>query len=108
MVFISKPDKTLFSFSVYYLTHDLLHVIYSENKDFHGYIFLEKHLRSLDTSVNVFKRMKACKKLIIHFQSFYSVSLEIYSIQKVILHVKRLVKVFQAMISGARLCHDII
>jgi len=95
---ISKPDKTPFCFSVYCLSHDLFHVIYSENKYFHGYILLEKHLRSLDISINLFERMEACKKFIIRFQSFYSVLVENYSIQKV----------FGAMISGARLCHDII
>jgi len=102
---ISKPDKTPFCFSVYCLSHDLFHVIYSENKDFYGFILLEKHLRSSDISVNVFKRMKGCKKLTICFQSFYLVSVENYSIDKVILHVKRWGKVFQVMISGGRLCH---
>jgi hypothetical protein len=105
---ISKPDKTLFCFSVYSLSHNILLVIYSENKDFSGYILLEKHFRSLGISVNLFERMEAREKLIIPFQSFYSVSVENYSIQKVIPHVKRRAKVFQAMIFGARLCHDII
>jgi len=82
--------------------------MYSENKDFHRYILLEKHLRSLDISVNLFKRMEACKKLIIRSQSFYLVLVENYSIQEVILHIRRRAKVFRAMISGARLCHDII
>ena len=86
---ISKPDKTPFCFSVYCLSHDLFHAIYSENKDFRGYILLEKHLRSLDISVNVLKRMKGCKKLTICLKSFYSVSVENYSIDKVIPHVKR-------------------
>ena len=102
---ISKPDKTPFCFAVYCLSRDLFHAIYSENKDFHGYILLEKHLRSLDISVNVFKRMKGCKKLTICWQSFYSVSVENYSIDKVITHVKRWGKVFRTMISGGRLCH---
>ena len=88
-IYISKPDKTPFCFSVYYLSQDLLRVIYSENKDFHRYILLEKHLRSLDISVNVFKRMKGRKKLTICFQSFYSVSLGNFSIGKVIPHIRR-------------------
>ena len=106
---ISKPDKTPFCFLVNSLSYDLVPVIYSKNKDFHWYIFLEKNLRPLDISVNLFKRMKGRKKLIIwHFQSFYSVLLEIYRIQEVIPHIKRQGKFFQAMISGARLCGDII
>lgn len=86
---ISKPDKTLFCFSVYCLSHDLFHAIYSENKDFHRYILLEKHLRSLDISVNVFKGMKGCKKLTMCLQNFYSVLVENYSINKVIPDIKR-------------------
>ena len=101
---ISKPDKTPFCFPVYSLSHNLVLTIYSENKDFHGYILLEKKLRSLDSFVNLFKRMEGCKKLIICFQSFYSVSVENHSIDKLIPHVKRWGKVFRAMISGGRLC----
>ena len=87
--FISKPDKTPFCFPVYSLSHNLVLIIYSENKDFHGYILLEKQLRSLDSFVNLFKRMEGCKKLIICFQSFYSVSVENHSIDKLIPHIKR-------------------
>ena len=64
---ISKPDKTVFCSLAYSLFHNILLVIYSENKDFPRYILLEKHLRSLDILVNLFERMKAHKKLIIHF-----------------------------------------
>jgi len=86
---ISKPDKTAFCISANILSHDLLHVIYSENKYFRGCVLLEKESRPLDISVNVFKRMKVHKKLIIHFQSFYSVLVENYSIDKVIPYIKK-------------------
>ena len=50
--------------------------------------------------------MKGCKKLIICYQSFYSVLVENNSIDKVIPHVKRCGKVFRAMSSGGRLLHE--
>ena len=56
---VSKPDKTAFCSLGYSLSHDILLVIYSENKDFPGFILLEKHLRSLDIPVNLFERMEA-------------------------------------------------
>jgi hypothetical protein len=71
------------------LSRDHFHVIYSENKDFHKHILLEKLLRQLDIPVNVLKRMKGHEKLIIRFQSFYLVLVENYGNQKVIPHVKR-------------------
>jgi hypothetical protein len=70
---ISKPDKTPFCFLGYCLFHDLLDVIYSENKDFRGYILLEKKSRPLNIPVNLFERMEGHKKLTTCFQSFYSV-----------------------------------
>ena len=73
---ISKPDKTAFCILANILSHYLLHVIYSKNKYFYRCVLLEKKSRPLDISVNVFKRMKGHKKLIICFQSFYLVLVE--------------------------------
>ena len=47
------------------------------------------HLRLLDFSVTILKRMKGCKKLTICLQSFYLVSVQNYSIDKVIPHIRR-------------------
>ena len=43
---ISKPDMSVFCVLVYKFSHNLLPVMYSENKDFLRYKLLEKHLRS--------------------------------------------------------------
>jgi hypothetical protein len=43
---ISKPDMSVYCVLVYKFSHDLLPVMYSENKDFLRYKLLEKNLRS--------------------------------------------------------------
>jgi len=88
-IFISKPDKTAFCVLQIKICHNLIIVIYSENKDLCGYRLQEKQMRSLDVFVNVFEGIDCRKKLIICSQSFYSISVENYSIEKVSPPIRR-------------------